>query len=114
MEDGIKEQKETTRTLPEAVTEAQAKGKVLELTGEDGAKYYFKEPGRAVIDRYLGSAAKGKITTGLRNLVFDLAVFPDAAELTDRFEQKPGLVVALSNALQNAVGLNEEFAAKKL
>jgi hypothetical protein len=100
--------------LPKTVTDAKAAGKVLELTGETGDKYYFRLPSRSDIDRYLASAAKGKITSGLRNLVLGLAVEPTSDALSDRFEQQPGLVVALSNALQNAVGLNEEFTSKKL
>lgn len=100
--------------LPEAVIKAQETGKVLELTGEDGAVYYFRFPSRNDIDRYLASAAKGKITAGLRNLVLGLTVTPDSGALSNLFEQKPGLVVALSNSLQNAVGLNEEFTSKKL
>lgn len=100
--------------LPASVIEAKKAGKVIELTGEDGSKYYFKEPTRTVLDRYLAAAAKGKITSGLRNLVFDLAVEPDSAGLETRFNEKPGMLVAISNALQNAIGLNEEFGVKKL
>jgi len=64
--------------------------------------------------RYLSAAAKGKLASAVQNLVYDLAVHPGSEELKRKFGEKPGLVVALNNALQNAVGLNEEFEVKKL
>ena len=100
--------------LPKEVQEAKAKGAVLELTGEDGKNYYFHKPGKQEMDRYLAAAAKGKISTAANNLVMETAVFPDKATLKTMFAERPGLMVAINNALQNAVGINEEFEVKKL
>ncbi|MBI4621039.1 MAG: hypothetical protein HY739_12910 [Desulfobacterales bacterium] len=100
--------------LPKEVVDAKKQGAVLELTGEDGEVYYFRPPGKGDMDRYLSAAAKGKLASAVRNLVYDLAVHPNHEALKRKFDEKPGLMVALSNALQNAVGLNEEFEVKKL
>lgn len=101
--------------FPAPVAEAKAAGfQVLRLTGEDDRQYYFKSPGKADMNRYLTSAAKGKLAAAAQNFVFDLAVYPDRKVLREKLNEKPGLVVALSNALQNVVGLNEEFEVKKL
>ncbi len=100
--------------LPQAVTDAKAKGDVFRLTGENGDAYYFRKPGKPEMNRYLGTAAKGKVATAVNNLVMDLAVSPDADALRAKFSEKPGLMVALNNALQNAVGINEDFEVKKL
>lgn len=102
------------KPLPKEVNEAKAKGPVLELTGEDGKEYYFRKPGKMEMDRYLASAAKRKLAQAARNLVFDLAIIPNRDEIKNMFEEKPGLMVALSNSLQESVGLNEEFEVKKL
>ncbi len=101
-------------TLPREVIEAKENGQVLELTAENGDVYYFKVPGKQDMNRYLATAARGKVATAVSSLVADLALYPDTAELKSRFAAKPGLMVALNNALQNAVGINEEFDVKKL
>lgn len=100
--------------LPKEVVDAKNQGPVLKLTGEDGNVYYFKSPAKTDMNRYLSAAAKGKLASAVQNLVYDLAVHPNHEDLKRKFDGKPGLVVALNNALQNAVGLNEEFEVKKL
>ncbi len=99
--------------LPQQVVDTQAKGQVLELTGDDQT-YYFKKPGQADLDRYLALIVKKKLSLATKNLVFDLAVHPDKETLAAQFDEKPGRMVALAQALQEAVGLTEEFAVKKL
>lgn len=106
--------KNAKTALPPEVLEAQKAGTVLELTADNGETYYFKSPGKADINRYLSQAAKGKLAGAVQTLVVDLAVYPTREELKRRFDEKPGLVVALNNALQTAVGINEEFDVKKL
>ena len=103
-----------TDQWPEEVETAKKKGSVLELTGEDGKKYYFRKPGASEMNRYLGAAAKGKLANAAKNLVVDLAIYPKSDDLRKKINDNPGLMVALSNALQNAVGINEEFEVKKL
>lgn len=100
--------------LPQAVVEAQKAGKeILELTGDDRV-YYFEKPGKKDMERFLGTAAKGKIAQAAQNLVVEKALSPSGLELQAEFDQQPGRMVALNNALQTAIGLNEEFTAKKL
>lgn len=100
--------------LPKAVSEAKDAGnEILELTGEDKT-YYFTQPGKKDMERFLGTAAKGKLAMAAQNLVMEKALCPSAEELKLEFEAMPGRMVALNNALQTAIGLNEEFGVKKL
>ena len=100
--------------LPPAVVEAQSKNQqILELTGEEKT-YYFRKPGRPELNRFMTDASKGKIAQGVQNLVSELAIAPSAEELKAEFEEKPGRMVALNNALQTAIGMNEDFTTKKL
>ncbi len=102
-------------TLPKAVTEAQAAGKIiLELTGDDDQKYYFEKPGSKDIERFIATATKGKATQAVKQLVTEKAISPSGEELALEFKEKPGRMVALNTALQGAVGMNEDYAAKKL
>ncbi|PKN25167.1 MAG: hypothetical protein CVU64_20500 [Deltaproteobacteria bacterium HGW-Deltaproteobacteria-21] len=101
--------------LPTAVIEAKESGsEVLELTSEEGNVYYFRKPGKSDMNRYLTLAAKQKLASAAQNLIYDLAIHPGRDEIKGMVDEKPGLMVALSNALQNAVGLNAEFEVKKL
>jgi hypothetical protein len=103
------------KTLPQAVTDAQAAGKtILELTGDDDQKYYFEKPGSKDIERFIATATKGKATQAVRNLVIEKAIHPSGEELASEFRENPGRMVALNSALQAAVGMNEDFTAKKL
>ena len=101
--------------LPKAVTEAQAKGMtVLELTGDNDEKCYFQKPGTADINRFIATATKGKAAQAARNLVIEMAISPTGEEWSNEFKENPGRMVAINNALQGAVGMNEDFATKKL
>lgn len=115
------EKTETTDTalanlnVPAAVKEAIEKGfTVLILTGENDEEYYFKRPATMDMNRFLAQSSKGKLATAVKNLVFDMAIAPSAADLKREFKDKPGRVVALNNALQTEVGLNEDYTVKKL
>lgn len=100
--------------LPKAVIDAKNAGKeILELTGDEQV-YYFEKPGKKDLERFLGTAAKGKLAMAAQNLVIEKALAPSAEELKSEFEQFPGRMVALNNALQTVLGLNEEFSVKKL
>lgn len=104
-----------SKTLPAAVTEAQTAGKaVLELTGDDDRKYYFLKPGKKDIERFIATATKGKAALAAKNLVLEMALSPNADEIGREYEENPGRMVALNNALQAAVGMNEDFVTKKL
>ncbi|HOS77608.1 MAG TPA: hypothetical protein PLL15_06155 [Syntrophales bacterium] len=106
---------EQKQELPKVVVEAQAAGKtILVLTGDDGRTYYFLKPGGKDIERFIATAVKGRAALAARNLVLEMALSPNSAEVAKEFEETPGRMVALNNALQAAVGMNEEFNAKKL
>ncbi len=101
--------------LPKEVTDAQDNGDtVLLLTGENDEKYYFKKPKPMHLNRFLATSGKGKIAAAVKNLIFELAVKPTESELKTEFKDKPGRMVALNNALQTEIGLNEDFTVKKL
>lgn len=104
------------KEIPKAVKDVQEKGiAVLELTGDDeDRKYYFKKPGKMDIEKFIATATKGKAARAAKNLVLEMAIHPTSEELTREYEENPGRMVALNNALQASVGMNEEFAAKKL
>ena len=101
--------------VPDAVKIALSKGTpVLVLTGENDEKYYFKKPGQPDMNRFLATSSKGKMAVAVNNLVYDMAIHPSAEDLKREFREKPGRVVALNNAIQTEIGLNEDFAVKKL
>ena len=102
--------------LPQAVKEAMEKGTtVLELTGDDDEhKLYFAKPGAKDIEKFIATATKGKAALAARNLVIEKAIFPTGEELAQQFKENPGKMVAINSALQASVGMNEDFAVKKL
>lgn len=102
------------KELPQAVIDAQTKGDVLELTGDDDKIYYFKKPRKQDLNRYLAMTMKKKLSLATQNLVFDTAIHPNKSELESMFEEQPGRMVALCQALTEAVGLTEDFGVKKL
>jgi len=104
-----------SKALPQAVQDAQKAGKtVLELTGDDDKKYYFVKPGTKDIERFIATATKGKAFSAVKTLVLEKALSPSADELSREYEENPGKMVALNDALQSAVGMREDFAVKKL
>ena len=109
------ENTDKAKNIPETVKEAIEKGDtVLILTGENDEEYYFKKPKQVDMNRFLGTSSKGKLAVAVKNLVYDMAIDPSANDLKREFKDKPGRVVALNNALQAEIGLNEDFAVKKL
>ncbi len=104
-----------TPSLPEAVQKAIDDGKtVLLLTGENDEEYYFKKPKQMDMNRFLATSSKGKLAVAVKNLIYDMAIDPDESDLKAQFKGKPGRMVALNNALQTEIGLNEDFTVKKL
>lgn len=104
-----------SKTLPAAVEAAKTAGKtILELTGDDDQKYYFEKPNSKDIERFIATATKGKAAMACKNLVIEKAIHPSGDELSAEFKENPGRMVALNSALQASVGMNEDFATKKL
>ncbi len=102
-------------SLPQKVQELTDKGiVVLELLGEDGQKYYFRKPGRQDLNRYLAGVQKQKLARATTDLVYDILVHPSREELERMFDDKPARMLALNNAIQTEIGLNEDFDVKKL
>ena len=103
------------KNLPQEVQDAIEDGKiVLMLTGENDEQYYFKRPGPVDMNRFLGTSGKGKLAVAVKNMIFDMAIYPTGSDLKREFRDKPGRMIALNNALQTEIGLNEDFAVKKL
>ncbi|MCG8643343.1 MAG: hypothetical protein MI862_26690 [Desulfobacterales bacterium] len=101
--------------LPKDVQEAIKNGDtVLQLTGENDEQYFFKKPKPVDMNRFLATSQKGKVAAAVKNLIYDLAIHPSPSDLKSEFRDKPGRMVALNNALQTEVGLNEDYAVKKL
>jgi len=101
--------------LPSEVITEQEKGtKVLMLTGEDEGKIYFRYPKKPQINRFLSSSMKGKTSTAVENLLQDLVIYPKYKDLKQQNEHKPMRMIAISNALQEELGLTEDFSVKKL
>lgn len=99
---------------PQTVDDAIKQGKkILELTGEDGKKYYFVKPGKIDMQRFIGTSTKGKVFQAVNDLLFEKAISPSADQLSAEFEEFPGRMVALNNELQSAIGMNENFTTKK-
>ena len=106
---------ELKEKYPEEVLKAiEAGDTVLRLMDENDRPYYFKRPKPMDINRFLGTSSKGKLAVAVRNLVFEMAIYPAAEDLKNELKEKPGLVVAWNNALQTNIGLNEDFTVKKL
>lgn len=107
--------KDKTAQFPPAVRDAMAKeADVLRLTSEDDRDYYFKKPKQMDMNRFLGTSGKGKLASAVKNLVYDMAISPSKSELKAEFKEMPGRIVALNNAIQTSIGLNEDFSVKKL
>jgi hypothetical protein len=100
---------------PKEVMEEKEKGtEILMLTGENDEEYFFKKPKTPDINRYLSTVAKGKLANAEKNMVYELAISPTAAEIKEQFREMPARLVALGNAIKTAVGMNEDFSVKKL
>jgi len=95
-------------------------GTVYEIAADIGFEeeaeemlFVFKKPGRAALSRYI----KGAMSDAYRamyNLVFDCLLYPDKDLLMKMLEDKPGLIIALGNELQELVGVNQNFTSKRL
>lgn len=96
-------------------------GEVYEIAAEadledEKAKpmvFYFKKPGRTNLSRYIKDAMKNAYKA-MYNLTFDCLLYPDRDAVTKLIEEKPGLIVALGNELQEIIGVNQDFFSKKL
>ncbi|MDI3547886.1 MAG: hypothetical protein PWR10_1538 [Halanaerobiales bacterium] len=75
--------------------------------------FYFKKPGRTNLSRYIKDAMKNAYKA-MYNLTFDCLLYPDRDAVTKLIEEKPGLIIALGNELQEIIGVNQDFFSKKL
>jgi hypothetical protein len=95
-------------------------GTVYEIAADVGFEeeademlFVFKKPGRAALSRYI-KGAMNDAYRAMYNLVFDCLLYPDRDLLMNMLEDKPGLIVALGNELQELVGVNQNFTSKRL
>jgi len=102
--------------IPEIVKKEQEAGrKVLMITSDDGEmRFFFKLPKKAQLDRFLTKSMKGKTTSAVEGLIQDLILEPDYNTFKQLSSEKPMRLIAISNVLQEELGLNEEYAVKKL
>lgn len=74
---------------------------------------YFRKPMRQHLSRFTKSIATDTLKA-LHNLVQDTLIYPDMDALTPILAEKPGLIVPIGTQLQEIVGTNNNFLAKKL
>jgi hypothetical protein len=93
-------------------------GDVYELPSDDEETpltVYCRRPSRQHLTRYMKTVSlKSDIVTAGQNLLKDTMLYPDMEKLNPLFTEKPGLLMTLSSALQDTVGLNVHFLARKL
>ena len=108
------EKTKTGAPAPEQIAEWKAKyGKVYKLSADDeGLTLYFRRPSREAFERFAGTL--GKPYKALKTLIFDTLLYPDAEYLNSLFTDEPGLVIAIGNQLQEAVGTSRDFTKSEL
>lgn len=74
---------------------------------------YFRKPTRQHLSRFTKSITTDTLRA-LHNLVQDTLIYPDMEVLTPLLTEKPGLIVPIGTQLQEIVGTNNNFLAKKL
>lgn len=74
-----------------------------------------REPGRNELSRFIKDVVGGgNAIKAQNNFFYGCLLHPTAEVLQKIVEQKPGLIVALGNKLQELTGMNQNFTLKKL
>lgn len=100
-----------TGTQDSPVSERSGKRTIKLTSDDDGRDYEFAWPVNHHISRFARESASNALKAHT-NLVISLAITPTADELQRRFEDKPGLPIALGNEIGKATGITEEFTVK--
>lgn len=82
---------------------------------EVGAKQlvvYCRKPNPQHLNRFTKTVQSDSYR-GLREMVFDTLLWPDADTLKATFERLPGLVVGIGTELQRVLGTNTGFTTKR-
>lgn len=113
--------KELAAEIPEPTTEqinqwkAQY-GEVYKISSDNDdleLTLYFRKPLRQHLSRFTKSVM-GDSLKAMHNLVQDTLIYPDMAAIAPLLTEKPGLIVPIGTQLQEIVGTNNSFLAKKL
>jgi len=79
-----------------------------------GIRIICRAPGRVEMSRFIQDVTKGDALKAQNNFFFGCLLYPDVEVIRTATDQKPGLVIALSNKLNEITGLNQNFTIKKL
>lgn len=85
----------------------------LEKEDNEPLVFFFKKPGKSNLSRYIKDAMKNAYKA-MHNLTFDCLLYPDRDVVSKLIEERPGLIIALGNELQEIIGVNQDFFSKKL
>lgn len=73
-----------------------------------------KRPDRTSLSRFVKEASSGDALKAQNNFFYGCLLYPDAEVIRNVAEQKPGIIIALGNKLQELTGTNMGFTMKKL
>ena len=96
-------------------------GEVYEISAENDLEqeknepliFFFKKPSRPNLSRYIKEAMKNAYKA-MYNLTFDCLLYPDRDAVSKLVQEKPGLIIAIGNELQEIIGVNQDFFSRKL
>ena len=91
-------------------------GDVYEISSESEELplvLYFRKPSRQHLSRFIKSLTNDALRAQ-QTLVADTLIFPDMDKLQPLFTEKPGLIIPIGTQLQEIVGTNNSFLAKRL
>lgn len=108
-----------TAPEPELITKWKAKyGDVYAVTCDDDdlpLTLYFRKPTRQHLSRFTKSiATQGDAVKAMNNFIQDTLIYPEMDTLMPLLTEKPGLVIPIGQQLQEIVGSNKHFLAKRL
>lgn len=85
----------------------------LENADEKPLIFYFKKPKRQHFSRFIKDSMKDAFK-GMNTMVMDLVLYPAPDKVTEIFQEKPGLVVAVGSELTKIVGVSQDFLTTKV
>ncbi|MCR4442965.1 MAG: hypothetical protein QHH10_12090 [Peptococcaceae bacterium] len=75
--------------------------------------FYFKKPNRQHFSRFIKDSMKDAFKA-MNTMVMDLVLYPSSDKVTELFQEKPGLVVAVGSELTKIVGVSQDFLTTKV
>ncbi len=80
----------------------------------DGVRIICRAPGRAELSRFIKDVTAGDALKAQNNFFFGCLLHPKAEVLKEIVDEKPGIIVALGNKLQEITGISQNFTMTKL